>query len=262
MRAIVIHRPVCILAATLAMSLTVDAAAPAVEPAADELAAGVELILESLADAPHQQAAGVSGDQRAEWVVRRAASAAESVPLAVRAQSLLIALGYVLDPSHSLLKAPFLPPAVRKVLSAERWKDASKLSRGATMYGRMDWLQHFVVSAGLTAIANPEVAEWMGIAKELADSNGKSGFSFADLQANVAGISFATRLLDRPSEISLLPNFYVAQVLPNPRGLPERLTWKQFHQRYGNTDSEAFRRRLEHLKQRVAELTAVARTDE
>lgn len=57
--------------------------------------------------------------------------------------------------------------------------------------GRVDTAQHFLASAALALAMNSELSHLMGVAKELNDTHGGSGFSFVDLAADRSGIVFA-----------------------------------------------------------------------
>ena len=66
------------------------------------------------------------------------------------------------------------------------------LDRPVILRGRKDLSQHFLVSAALALTLDEETALNIGISKEHADSAaGGSGFSLADLVADMAGIRFA-----------------------------------------------------------------------
>ena len=66
------------------------------------------------------------------------------------------------------------------------------LDRPILLLGRRDLSQHFLVSAALALTLDEETALNIGISKEHADSAaGGSGFSMADLVADMAGIRFA-----------------------------------------------------------------------
>ena len=74
------------------------------------------------------------------------------------------------------------------------------------------------MSAALTVAAGPQAAESAGILKEMLDSRGGSGFSFADLSADFAGIAFARRLLDKPERLAdVEKNFRIGDYTISPR---------------------------------------------
>jgi hypothetical protein len=122
-----------------------------------------------------------------------------------------------------------------------------------TVHGRHDLAQHFGVSAALTAWAGARRAEAMGLAKEWLDAaEGGSGFSFADLAADLAGVTFASRVLDKPARLAALEKgFRVADFTVAPKGLDEGLSQKEFAKRYGSLRDERFKKALEALRKRV-----------
>ena len=73
-----------------------------------------------------------------------------------------------------------------------------------TLLGRRDLAQHFFVSGYLTATMGAEAANAAGVAKELVDANTTSGFSFADLAADRAGVRFADGVMSRRFPLRLV----------------------------------------------------------
>ena len=63
-------------------------------------------------------------------------------------------------------------------------------SRKVTLGGRVDFAQHFAISAALAAGAGGPFADAVGVYKEVDDSRRGSGFSFADIAADRAGARF------------------------------------------------------------------------
>ena len=64
-------------------------------------------------------------------------------------------------------------------------------SRHFTVHGRGDLTKHFLVSALTTMVSSRLLGDALGLAKELGDADGGSGFSFADLAADRAGTRLA-----------------------------------------------------------------------
>ncbi len=126
--------------------------------------------------------------------------------------------------------------------------------------GRHDFVQHFVVSAGLTLAGGAVLADAVGVAKEVEDSTGESVFSFTDLAADRAGVRFAraaiasrddavrfqSRLSDLISE---------ADIFPAVRDLPEGLSESEFKRRYGDTSSRAYNRLVAEIDRRIGKIT-------
>ena len=76
-----------------------------------------------------------------------------------------------------LRKNPVLRPFLAELeTDAERQRRLKSIGRPC-LRGREDWSLHFAISAALTARLGAEAAERLGIAKELWDARGDSGFS-------------------------------------------------------------------------------------
>jgi hypothetical protein len=114
-----------------------------------------------------------------------------------------------------------------------------------TLYGRTDLPKHFLVSAGLAVSAGSRFSNFIGIAKEVDDSGKGSGFGFADLAANKAGVrvgelaagSLETALIfqERMGRIEQETDF-----MPRIDGLPEGIRQLEFQKRYTDLDSGAY----------------------
>jgi hypothetical protein len=196
-----------------------------------------------------------SGDDLAAYYVRAAAAAAQKLPAEQAVSAFLLGLGIGLDTSDLMRKTPLTGPTWKKIeLDAER-SQRLKVIGLPTMRGRHDLNQHFVVSGALTALAGATAAEKAGLLKELLDSRTDSGFSFADLSADLAGVTFAQRLFDEPARLArVAKGFTVADYLIPPKGLPEDLSQKEFARRYGSLIDERFLKLYEEIRQRVQAL--------
>jgi hypothetical protein len=114
-----------------------------------------------------------------------------------------------------------------------------------TLYGRTDLPKHFLVSAGLAVSAGSRLSNFIGIAKEVDDSGKGSGFSFADLAADKAGVrmgelaagSLETALIfqQRMGGIEQETDF-----MPRIDGLPEGIRQLEFQKRYTDLDSNSY----------------------
>jgi hypothetical protein len=126
---------------------------------------------------------------------------------------------------------------------------------GTGLSGRDDLKRHFVISAGLYAATADESAFGMGELKELLDSNeGGSGFSFADMAADFAGVRFAQTFLAAPREawpglLSLLDDD--ADVMPSLEGLPEGLSDAEFRAVYRDVNSNEYTETVDEIRRRV-----------
>jgi hypothetical protein len=195
------------------------------------------------------------GDELTVYYVRAAATAARRLPEKEAAPAFLLALGIALDDS-SLLRSNLVTGRLwRKIEPEDAFKQRLVVLGEPTLHGRHDLAQHFSVSAALTAAAGPQAAESAGILKEMLDSRGGSGFSFADLSADFAGIAFARRLLDKPSRLADMErSFRVGDYAISPRGLPEGLTATEFAKKYGSLKDERYLRLQEDIRKRIESL--------
>jgi len=196
-----------------------------------------------------------SGDELTAYYVRVGAAAARKLPEKEAAPAFLLALGIALDDS-SLLRTNWVTRGLwRKIEPDAARKQRLAVLGEPTLHGRHDLAQHFSVSAALTAAAGPQAAENAGVLKELLDARGGSGFSFADLAADFAGIAFARRLLDKPRQLAEMEkSFRIADYVLSPRGLPEGLTAAEFTKKYGSLKDERYLRMQEDIRKRVAAL--------
>lgn len=114
-----------------------------------------------------------------------------------------------------------------------------------TLNGRRDLAQHFLVSAGLTVSGGTRFANFMGLVKEVEDSDRGTGFSFADLAADKAGVKFGE--MAAGSE-KIAENFFgeIIKVsrerdfMPSIHRLPEGIMELEFKKRYKDLDSESY----------------------
>lgn len=123
---------------------------------------------------------------------------------------------------------------------------------------RNDLRLHFIFSAALQVISTSGVSFSIGEFKELLDSgNGGSGFSFADLAADRAGIRFAEYAVAEDSAIQLQQE--AAKLaretvfFPSIDALPEGIGQQEFEQR-GGLESEFYRQYLAMIDRRIGQL--------
>jgi hypothetical protein len=192
------------------------------------------------------------GDELTAHYIGAAAVAARKLPPEQSAPAFLLGIAVALDTSALLRKNPVTGRLWARLESEAERKVRLKVLGEPTVHARHDLAQHFVVSAGLTASSGTKAAEAAGILKEVLDSHGDSGFSFADLAADLGGIAFADRLLRQPKHLAgLEKGFATSEYVLPPRGLPEGLTSAEFEKRYGSTDDARFRKALEDLRKRT-----------
>lgn len=213
---------------------------------------------------------------------REAASDSASRAALKDAQSRLATL---LEFHPQLRRAP-LPLVLRPLLEAEAGREAARatllvlaarmankkldavIPEAATwpqvppaelsLHGRVDWAQHFIVSAAIAAWAGEPLADAIGLYKELADSQGGSGFSFGDLAADRSGTRFGELASTDPDWLRrLLASAPVDKdLMPHAADLPEGLSAASFRQRFGSTDAPAYREMADRIESRIAALPA------
>lgn len=132
----------------------------------------------------------------------------------------------------------------------------------ATLAGRNDLMLHFVISAGLKVVAMSGVSYAIGEFKELLDAaKGGSGFSFADLAADRAGVQLAERALDDQEGARRVQSVLAAAdgevaFFPDIAGLPEGLSEREFEATYGNVEAEPYKAMVEEIDRRIARCPA------
>lgn len=137
------------------------------------------------------------------------------------------------------------------VPAARHWKSA--LPRTVTLGGRSDLPLHFLVSAAIAAESGGPLANTVGLYKEVADSQGGSGFSFIDLAADRAGTRFGERAVRDALRLQsrLADGVVERDLLPDVSDLPEYLSEKQFQQRFGEVGSPPYRKFMKDIETRL-----------
>lgn len=122
---------------------------------------------------------------------------------------------------------------------------------------RGDLTKHFLVSAAISVNANSGIADTVGLFKELSDSQGNSGFSFADLAADRAGVRFAQVATESPLSAKRLQNemsrhLREDDIMPKIDRLPERIKELEFKKRFKDLDSTSYQLVNNEVERRVA----------
>ncbi|MCI0650866.1 MAG: hypothetical protein L0Z55_03160 [Planctomycetes bacterium] len=184
----------------------------------------------------------------------RVESAVPAAREAIRARrmSLILGLAALFDGTEALERTPLISSSFRGVVQTEEERRRRRhLCGWIRIHGRHDAVAHVCLSAAVTALAGPYVAERAGRHKEIEDaqrdratSDRWQGFSFVDLAYDYAGIRFACcllgwgdpSLLDRapPPLTAFLPRFA-------DLALPEQIDWLTFRERYQGENLEDFR---------------------
>lgn len=121
---------------------------------------------------------------------------------------------------------------------------------------RVDFPQHFLVSAALAVESTGPMSQAIGVYKEVADSRGGSGFSFTDMAANRAGTRFGQRLKQDPVGLqqAVAAGVRDADLVPQATDLPEMMPEPEFLRRFGGVGAPAYNEMLAEIDRRVAAL--------
>jgi hypothetical protein len=137
------------------------------------------------------------------------------------------------------------------VPAARHWPQPRPLQ--VQLAGRDDFPQHYLISAFLAMEGTSPLTQAIGLAKEVADAKGGSGFSFTDMAANRAGMRFGQLALNQPAILQqrLAQGVSEAGLLPSVQDLPEFLKQVEFEAFYGHVGSPPYQRVLADIEQRL-----------
>jgi hypothetical protein len=137
--------------------------------------------------------------------------------------------------------------------------EKKSVSKQLTLSNRYDFAQHFLTSAALTVTGNVDLANAVGLFKELDDASGGSGFSFTDLGADRAGVraaEFATANAASAKKFQdvmtgrLNESDFIADFLDLPEFLPD----DQFKAQYGGVDGKKYKEIVADIESRLNRL--------
>ncbi|MDD1649758.1 MAG: hypothetical protein LUO80_05120 [Methylococcaceae bacterium] len=157
-----------------------------------------------------------------------------------------------------------LEPLVGEILDEAMRSRIRSTMGSVTLRGRRDWPRHFLVSAALKLLSNEPMSDRVGLFKEQIDSKqGGSGFSFADLLANMAGLRFAVGAITseegaRRLQSTLAQGFQVDDFFPEAKDLPEGIPAPLFQKKYGGVGGPGYHRMVEEIQRRLDSLPAIA----
>jgi hypothetical protein len=194
-------------------------------------------------------------DDLAEFYVNRAALAAVNLPPDVAADAFLLGLGIGLNDADWIRNLPSFGTLCRQIESEQEFKNRVKMLGQPTLRNRHDLLLHYMLSAALTVHLGAAAAEQAGLLKEVSDSEGKSGFSFIDLTADLSGIAFAEAIRNKQIPLDKLTDTFPAvRFFPEISDLQENIPAKDFEKSFGSLEDERFQKEFQKLKTRVQSL--------
>ncbi len=129
-------------------------------------------------------------------------------------------------------------------------------SLSTRLRGRRDLAQHYLASAALAATGDSLLADAIGVYKEVADSSERSGFSFSDLAADLAGSKLGKLATASPQsaieiQARLSAGVSDSDLLPEVDDLPDNLSQSEFQRRFERIDSPAYRQIVGDIEQRI-----------
>jgi len=128
-----------------------------------------------------------------------------------------------------------------------------------SLLNRTDLMRHFLLSAALTVSTNKILTDTIGLSKEMSDADGGSGFSFADLLADRAGVTLAKAAIDPLKAVAFqeyLANETLTEtdIMPLLDNLPESISTLQFQRTYVNINHPNYLKLETEIKQRIEHL--------
>ena len=128
--------------------------------------------------------------------------------------------------------------------------------------GREDLRLHFIISTGIKIITDNDTTYAIGEFKELLDAGkGGSGFSFADLAADLAGTRLAETATGRDRDAREVQSVLAGETgeaafFPDVSDLPEDLSQTEFERIYGNVESAVYLNLVSSIRDRISRLPA------
>jgi hypothetical protein len=128
-----------------------------------------------------------------------------------------------------------------------------------TLAGRQDFAKHFLTSAAIAISADTNIADSFGLMKEIDDASAGSGFSFTDVGADRAGVSFAEFATSNPQNAVILQRKLSGDLaeevfIPSLAGLPEFMPEEEFVAKYGGVNQPEFQRVIADIEERISQL--------
>lgn len=135
-----------------------------------------------------------------------------------------------------------------------------------TLHRRHDLGLHFVTAAAIAASAGANIAEVLAHSKEVYDARQRTGFSFSDMTANIAGVALgksgtrtdaSARALQEMLAIAKNETDY----MPVPDTDADGLTEEMLAEAFGDRTTENYMGRIGQIEAKVAALTIYQQPD-
>ena len=227
-------------------------------PKPPELVTATQAVVQAVVNAARVNSTAITelkGDGMTEYFIRQAAAEAANQPPDVAKKAFLLGIGIALDDAKLWCDFPILGEFCREVESDDARQYRLSVLGNTTMHRRHDLALHFAISCALAIHLGPLGAEQAGIAKEISDAHGESGFSFADLSADMAGISFAAKVSDGSVPLETLArSFNIRDFVPDSKDLKEGISWEDFTSDYGSFKDYRYQKVCTEIRQRIQSL--------
>ena len=172
-----------------------------------------------------------------------------------RVSAFLIGIGIALDHSSLLRDNPLTGKIAKAAESDTERRLRLSVLGSPTIAGRRDSCQHFAVSLALTDVVGPTITRTAGFAKEAKDMTTTSGFSFADIAADLAGIRFAEKVKNEPMLLSsFAKQFQIEGYVPSMKDLPEGMDRDTFNAKFGSTRDARFTNQVNAIEKTIEAL--------
>jgi len=149
--------------------------------------------------------------------------------------------------------------AIRELTGEEISRAEWRRRMRVTIQRRPDLAQHFTTSAAITASSGAGVASILYNSKEVHDARYRTGFSFSDLTANIAGVTFGDLATTTAEGARRLQDSITAQMeetdyMPPVSRDNAGITEEDFSQQYQDRNSAAYRERVAAIELQIFEL--------
>lgn len=197
--------------------------------------------------------AAITGDDLTAALMKAGAEAAQRFEEPERISAFLIGLGLALDDTNSLRDDPLLASAAADVETNDERQERLEALGNPTLRNRRDLCRRFAVGCAAGELLTPTAAENAAIGRSLIDQQKPAGFSFANLSAEFAGISFARCLRENPDGIfkRIRERLSAVEIMPETKGLRDGLGTDKFEDNFGSANDERFRAVITEIRKRV-----------
>lgn len=151
-------------------------------------------------------------------------------------------------------------PVQRSLPGADQWIDPH--APDLCLRGRVDFAQHYLLSAWLASQAGGRLTNALGQFKEVLDvlpGAGGSGYSFNDIAADLAGSRLGQQARLKPTHLQTLATSLRkdGDWMPEVVDLPEYLKAEQMERQFGRPGDPAYDRMWGLIQERVAKLAVL-----